>query len=172
MIKIKQTGRKLYVQSFVLQFFNHLFQFLVYLIICFLLKDKFSDISRLIFGGAGVVIFSYYNDYRFKKNRYVNFGEEYINFSSVVIYSSKRPRVGSANIAYKDIRKIRTAKFPLSRKSRVYISANNFNGELLITRYFKNYKEMYSTLFSLVKKENPDVKIDDSLLKYVDGVNL
>lgn len=125
--------------------------------------------NKIFFGNIGIALVLYINDFNKKKNRYIAFFDDHICFNSVDLFISKRYKTGSFNVLYEDIKHIRAVYVPFLRYYRVYIKADNVVGEILLTRYYKDYLEMYSKLCSLTKAENPDVIIDEHLLKFLTG---
>ena len=84
----------------------------------------------------------YVKDLNEKKNRHVTFFDNHICFNSVGLFVSKKHKTGSYNVLYADIKRIRAVYLPILKFTRVYIKANNIAGEILITRYYKNYFDL------------------------------
>ena len=94
-------------------------------------------------------------------NRYVEFHDNYVKFNSYRIAG----KVRHINVKYEDILSLEATVIPIIGIYKISVKAKNVPWLIPVTWCISHHKEMYSHLCRHAQKNNPDVFIDERILK-------
>lgn len=111
--------------------------------------------------GFLAVFLSLYSGEYFK--RYVEFGEEYVTFNSYRIAK----KVRYLNVKYEDILSLEAMMIPFLGIYKVNVKAKNIQWIIPVTYCISKHNEMYARLCSNARKGNPNIYVDERLIKHL-----
>ncbi len=105
-----------------------------------------------------------------RMNRYVEFFDEYVHFHSLNIVRRKKEYY--LNVRYEDIYEISVKKSSFISIYLIYVKARNFGYAIPLNCFYAKHKKMYATLYQKVIKANPDAKIDQDFIDFLERKKL
>jgi len=103
-------------------------------------------------------------------NRYVEFHNEYVQFNSFRFKRIKNAL--SINVRYESFYSLEAKAFPLFGVWGIRIKANGIPHPITVSFCFSKHKKLYRMLCTQIKQHNPQVYVDEKLIKYIgDGEN-